>query len=52
MTLQQDLKELKKEFKALMEKTTFNEKMVANILQRTYKMRKIKRVAKGIYVRA
>ncbi len=36
--------------KTLMEKTSFNQKKVTNILQRTYKMGKIKRVAKGIYV--
>ncbi len=38
--------------KTLMEKTSFNQKKVTNILQRTYKMGKIKRVAKGIYVGA
>jgi predicted Rossmann fold nucleotide-binding protein DprA/Smf involved in DNA uptake len=38
--------------KTLMEKTSFNQKKVTNILQRTYKQGKIKRVAKGIYVRA
>ena len=36
--------------KTLMEKTSFNQKKVTNILQRTYKMGKIKRVEKGIYV--
>jgi len=36
--------------KALMEKTGFNQKKVTNILQRTYKAGKIKRVGKGIYV--
>jgi predicted Rossmann fold nucleotide-binding protein DprA/Smf involved in DNA uptake len=38
--------------KTLMEKTSFNQKKVTNILQRTYKMGKIKRVGKGIYVGA
>jgi putative endonuclease len=36
--------------KALMDKTGFNQKKVSNILQRTYKMGKIKRVEKGVYV--
>jgi predicted Rossmann fold nucleotide-binding protein DprA/Smf involved in DNA uptake len=36
--------------KTLMEKTGFNQKKVTNILQRTYKQGKIKRVGKGIYV--
>ena len=36
----------------LMSKTGFNEKKVRNILQRTYKQGKIKRVEKGIYVGA
>ena len=36
--------------KTLMEKTSFNQKKVTNILQRTYKLGKIKRVEKGIYV--
>jgi putative endonuclease len=36
--------------KTLMEKTSFNQKKVTNILQRTYKQGKIKRVEKGIYV--
>jgi lambda repressor-like predicted transcriptional regulator len=36
----------------LMTKTGFDVKKVRNILQRTYKMGKIKRVAKGIYVGA
>jgi len=36
----------------LMKKTGFNQKKVTNILQRTYKQGKIKRVAKGIYVGA
>ena len=35
---------------ALMRKTGFNQKKVRNILQRTYKQGKIKRVEKGIYV--
>ena len=34
----------------LMTKTGFNQKKVRNILQRTYKQGKIKRVEKGIYV--
>jgi hypothetical protein len=38
--------------KTLMEKTSFSQKKVTNILQRTYKRGKIKRVAKGVYVRA
>ncbi len=38
--------------KTLMEKTSFNQKKVTNILQRTFKMGKIKRVAKGVYVGA
>jgi len=38
--------------KTLMEKTSFNQKKVTNILQRTYKQGKIKRVGKGIYVGA
>jgi len=38
--------------KTLMEKTSFNQKKVTNILQRTYKQGKIKRVEKGIYVGA
>ena len=36
--------------KTLMAKTSFNQKKVTNILQRTYKMGKIKRVGKGVYV--
>jgi hypothetical protein len=36
----------------LLNKTGFNQKKVTNILQRTYKQGKIKRVAKGVYVRA
>ena len=36
--------------KTLMDKTGFNNKKVTNILQRTYKMGKIKRVGKGVYV--
>ena len=38
--------------KTLMEKTSFNQKKVTNILQRTYKQGKIKRAGKGIYVGA
>ena len=38
--------------KNLMEKTSFNQKKVTNILQRTFKQGKIKRVGKGIYVGA
>ena len=38
--------------KNLMEKTSFNQKKVTNILQRTYKMGKTKRVGKGVYVGA
>jgi hypothetical protein len=34
----------------LMEKTGFDQKKVRNILQRTYKQGKIKRLEKGIYV--
>ncbi len=34
----------------LMKKTGFNQKKVTNILQRTFKQGKIKRVEKGIYV--
>ena len=40
------------DIKTLMEKTSFNQKKVTNILQRTYKQGKIKRVGKGIYVGA
>ena len=36
----------------LMKKTGFNQKKVTNILQRTYKQGKIKRVGKGIYIGA
>jgi hypothetical protein len=36
----------------LMKKTGFDQKKVRNILQRTYKQGKIKRVEKGIYVGA
>jgi len=36
----------------LMKMTGFNQKKVTNILQRTYKMGKIKRVGRGIYVGA
>jgi hypothetical protein len=38
--------------KTLMEKTSFSQKKVTNILQRTYKIGKIKRVGKGVYVGA
>ena len=38
--------------KTLMEKTSFNQKKVTNILQRTYKQGKIKRVGKGVYIGA
>jgi len=38
--------------KILMEKNSFNQKKITNILQRTYKQGKIKRAGKGIYVRA
>jgi len=34
----------------LMKKTGFNQKKVTNILQRTHKLGKIKRVGKGVYV--
>ncbi len=34
----------------LMKKTGFNQKKVTNIIQRTYKQGKIKRVGKGVYV--
>jgi hypothetical protein len=36
--------------KTLVEKTSFNQKKVTNILQRTFKQGKIKRVGKGVYV--
>jgi hypothetical protein len=36
----------------LMKKTGFDQKKVTNILQRTYKMGKIKRVRKGLYAGA
>ncbi len=36
----------------LIKKTGFDQKKVWNILQRTYKMGKIKRVGKGVYVGA
>ena len=36
----------------LMKKTGFDNKKISNILHRTYKQRKIKRVGKGIYVGA
>ena len=38
--------------KTLMEKTNFNQKKVTNILQRTFKQGKIKRVSKGVYLGA
>ena len=38
--------------KTLVEKTSFNQKKVTNILQRTFKQGKIKRVGKGVYVGA
>jgi cell division septation protein DedD len=38
--------------KTLMEKTRFNQKKITNILQRTFKQGKIKRVGKGVYVGA
>jgi putative endonuclease len=38
--------------KTLMDKTSFNQKKVTNILQRTFKQGKIKRVGKGIYMGA
>jgi hypothetical protein len=38
--------------KTLMEKTSFNQKKVTNILQRTYKQGKIKRAGIGVYVGA
>ena len=40
------------DIKTLVEKTSFNQKKVTNILQRTYKQGKIKRVDKGVYVGA
>ncbi len=36
----------------LMTKTGFNQKKISNIIQRIYKQGKIKRVGKGIYLRA
>ncbi len=36
--------------KTLMEKTSFNQKKVTKILQRTFKQGKIKRVGKGVYM--
>ena len=36
--------------KTLMEKTSFNQKKVTNILQRTFKQGKIQRMGKGVYV--
>jgi hypothetical protein len=38
--------------KTLMDKTSFNQKKVTNILQRTYKQGKIKRAGIGVYVGA
>ena len=38
--------------KTLMDKTSFNQKKITNILQRTFKKGKIKRVGKGVYVGA
>jgi hypothetical protein len=38
--------------KTLIEKTGFNQKKVTNIIQRTYKKGKIKRVGKGVYMGA
>ena len=35
--------------KTLMDKTSFNQKKVTNILQRTFKQGKIKRVGRGLY---
>jgi hypothetical protein len=40
------------DIKTLMEKTGFNQKKVTNILQRTFKLGKIKRVGLGIYLGA
>jgi len=40
------------DIKTLIKKTGFNQKKVTNILQRTFKQGKIKRVGKGIYVGA
>ena len=40
------------DIKTLVEKTSFNQKKVTNILQRTFKQGKIKRVGKGVYVGA
>ena len=40
------------DIKTLIEKTGFNQKKVTNILQRTFKQGKVKRVGKGIYVGA
>jgi TPP-dependent 2-oxoacid decarboxylase len=40
------------DIKTLMAKTSFNQKKVTNILQRTFKQGKVKRVGKGIYVGA
>jgi hypothetical protein len=38
--------------KTLMDKTGFNNKKITNILQRSYKQGKIKRLGKGVYVGA
>lgn len=40
------------DIKTLIAKTGFNQKKVTNILQRTFKQGKVKRVGKGIYVGA
>ena len=40
------------DIKTLIEKTGFNQKKVTNILQRTFKQGKVKRVGKGIYLGA
>jgi len=40
------------DIKTLIAKTSFNQKKVTNILQRTFKQGKIKRVGKGIYLGA
>jgi len=40
------------DIKTLVEKTGFNQKKVTNILQRTFKQGKVKRVGKGIYLGA
>ena len=38
------------DIKTLMDKTSFNQKKVTNILQRTFKQGKIQRVGKGVYI--